>query len=233
MESERLAVLFPYQELFEAFEYTQNKHITDRKRRDGCSPRFSLDVVSALRKLLLRAPQRAKTLLEFFQEEEGTHSSSIQQYCSLQNIFVEFLRDSLKSLQGLQCSYEISAELDQRELVDTISAALSIVTFDMEHQADEVRHLFMELLDVCWVEGSPLREEKLLSCMLRKQSHGLLSLYSSVLIERKREKFLVSKSIQKGLSHFLLCSNFLFNKVIEALNRQVVKKSGSVLAKVP
>ncbi|XP_037249979.1 zinc finger FYVE domain-containing protein 26 isoform X4 [Falco rusticolus] len=185
-------------ELFEAFECSQNKHVTDKKRRDGCSHRFSLDVVSALRKLLLRAPQRAKALLEFFQEEEGTHSSLLQHYYSLQNIFVEFLRDSLKSLQRLQCSSEISAGLDQRELVDTIYAALSIVTFEVEHQADEVRHLFRELLDVCWAEGSPLREEKLLSCMLRKQSHGLLSLYSSVLIERTREKFLVSKSIRKG-----------------------------------
>ncbi|KFQ50072.1 Zinc finger FYVE domain-containing protein 26, partial [Pelecanus crispus] len=190
-------------ELFEAFECTQNKCITDRKRRDGCSHRFSLDVVSALRKLLLRAPQRAKALLEFFQEEQGSHSSSLLQYCSLQNIFVEFLRDSLKSLQRLQCSSEIAAELDQRELVDTIYAALSIVTFEVEHQADEVRHLFRELLDVCWAEGSPLREEKLLSCMLRKQSHGLLSLYGSVLIERTREKFLVSKSIQKGSSEQL------------------------------
>ncbi|KAM9290339.1 zinc finger FYVE domain-containing protein 26 isoform 2-T2 [Cariama cristata] len=190
-------------ELFEAFECTQNKHITDRKRRDGCSHRFSLDVVSALRKLLLRAPQRAKALMEFFQEEQGTHSSSLQQYCSPQNIFVEFLRDSLKSLQRLQCSSEISTELDQRELVDTIYAALSIVTFEVEHQADELRHLFRELLDVCWAEGSPLREEKLLSCMLRKQSHGLLSLYSSVLIERTREKILVSKSIRKGSSEQL------------------------------
>ncbi|KFP99131.1 Zinc finger FYVE domain-containing protein 26, partial [Leptosomus discolor] len=190
-------------ELFEAFECTQNKHITDRKRRDGCSHRFSLDVVSALRKLLLRAPQRAKALLEFFQEEQGTHRSSLEQYCSLQNIFVEFLRDSLKSLQRLQCSSEISAELDQRELVDTIYAALSIVTFEVEHQADEVRHLFRELLDVCWAEGSPLREEKLLSCMLRKQSHGLLSLYSSVLIEKTKEKFIVSKSIRKGSSEQL------------------------------
>lgn len=233
MESESFDVLFPYQELFEVFEYTQNKHITDRKGRDGSSPRFSLDVVSALRKLLLRAPQRAKALLEFFQEEQGTHSSSIQQCCSLQKIFVEFLRDSLKSLQSLQFSYEISAELDQRELVDIIYAALSVVTFDVEHQADEVRHVFTELLDVCWVEGSPLREEKLLSCMLRKQSHGLLSLYSGVLLERTREKFLVSKSVQKGLFCFLHCSNFLFNKAIEALSRQVVKKPGSVLAKVP
>ncbi|NWV21876.1 ZFY26 protein, partial [Origma solitaria] len=190
-------------ELFEAFECMQNKHITDSKRRDDCSHKFSLDVVSALRKLLLRAPQRAKALLEFFQGEQGAHSSSLQQYRSLQNIFVEFLCDSLKSLQRLQSNSEISAELDQRELVDTIYAALSIVTFDVEHQADEIKHLFRELLDVGWAEGSLLREEKLLNCMLRKQSHGLLSLYSSVLTERTREKFLLSKSIQKGSSEQL------------------------------
>lgn len=234
MKSKRLTVLlFPYQELFEAFECAQNKDIKDSKRRDGCSHKFSLDVVSALRKLLLRAPQRAKALLEFFQGEQGTHSSSPQQYHSLQNIFVEFLCDSLKSLQSLQSSSELSVELDQRELVDTIYAALSVVTFEVEHQADEVKHLFRELLDVCWAEGSPLREEKLLNCMLRKQSHSLLSLYSNVLTERTREKFLLSKSIQKGLFHFLLCTNLLFNKTIQALNRQVVKKSGNVLAKVP
>ncbi|NXO25546.1 ZFY26 protein, partial [Cisticola juncidis] len=190
-------------ELFEAFECTQNKHTTDSKRRDGCSHKFSLDAVSALRKLLLRAPQRAKALLEFFQGEQGTHSSSPQQYRSLQNIFVEFLCDSLKSLQSLQSSSELSAGLDQRELVDTIYAALSTVTFEVEHQADEIKHLFRELLDVCWAEGSPLREEKLLNCMLRKQSHGLLSLYSSVLTERTREKFLLSKSTQKGSSEQL------------------------------
>ncbi|KAM7041726.1 zinc finger FYVE domain-containing protein 26 isoform 1-T1 [Acridotheres tristis] len=190
-------------ELFEAFECMQNKHITDSKRRDDCSHKFSLDVVSALRKLLLRAPQRAKALLEFFQGEQGTHSSSLQQYRSLQNIFVEFLCDSLKSLQRLQSGSELSSELEQRELVDTIYAALSIVTFEVEHQADEIKHLFRELLDVCWAEGSPLREEKLLNCMLRKQSHCLLSLYSSVLTERTREKFLLSKSIQKGSSEQL------------------------------
>lgn len=169
---------------------------------------------------MLRAPQRAKALLEFFQGEQGTHSSSLQQYCSLQNIFVEFLCDSLKSLQRLQSSSELSAELDQRELVDTIYAALSIVTFEVEHQADEIKHLLRELLDVCWAEGSPLREEKLLNCMLRKQSHGLLSLYSSVLTERTREKFLLSKSIQKGLFHILLCTNLRFNKIIKSLTDQ-------------
>uniref|UniRef100_A0A8C2U4Q6 Zinc finger FYVE domain-containing protein 26 n=1 Tax=Coturnix japonica TaxID=93934 RepID=A0A8C2U4Q6_COTJA len=189
---------------------TQNRHAADTKRRDGCSQRFSLDVVSALRKLLLRAPQRAQVLLEFFQEEQGMHSPSIQQYCSLQNIFVEFLRDSLKSLQRLQCGSEIS-ELDQRELVDIIYSVLSVVTFEVEHQADELQHLFRELLDVCWAEGSPLREEKLLGCMLRKRSRGLLNLYSSVLIDKTREKFLVSKSVGKGSSEQLDAERTMMN----------------------
>ncbi|OXB72307.1 UNVERIFIED_CONTAM: hypothetical protein H355_014227 [Colinus virginianus] len=184
-------------ELFEAFVCTQSRRAGDMKRGDDCSRRFSLNVVSALRKLLLRAPQRAQALLEFFQEDQGTHSLSLQQYCSLQNICVEFLRDSLKSLQKLQCSSEIS-ELDQRELVDIIYSVLSMVTFEVEHQADELQHLFRELLDVCWAEGSPLREEKLLSCMLRKRSRGLLNLFSSVLIEKTRENLLVSKSLVKG-----------------------------------
>uniref|UniRef100_A0A8C2U0Y4 Zinc finger FYVE domain-containing protein 26 n=1 Tax=Coturnix japonica TaxID=93934 RepID=A0A8C2U0Y4_COTJA len=203
-------LFFPCQELFEVYVCTQNRHAADTKRRDGCSQRFSLDVVSALRKLLLRAPQRAQVLLEFFQEEQGMHSPSIQQYCSLQNIFVEFLRDSLKSLQRLQCGSEIS-ELDQRELVDIIYSVLSVVTFEVEHQADELQHLFRELLDVCWAEGSPLREEKLLGCMLRKRSRGLLNLYSSVLIDKTREKFLVSKSVGKGSSEQLDAERTMMN----------------------
>lgn len=214
MESRRCNLLFfPCQELFEAYVCTQNRRAADTKRRDGCSQRFSLDVVSALRKLLLRAPQRVQILLEFFQEEEDTHSPSSQQYCSLQNIFVEFLRDSLKSLQRLQCGSDIS-ELDQRELVDIIYSVLSMVTFEVEHQADELQHLFRELLDVCWAEGSPLREEKLLSCMLRKQSRGLLNLYSSVLVDKTREKFLVSKSVGKGSFFFFHCCGFLFNNPV-------------------
>lgn len=220
MESRRCNLMFlPCQELFEAYVCTQNRRAADTKRKDGCSQRFSLDVVSALRKLLLQAPQRAQVLLEFFQEEQGTHSPSVQQYCSLQNIFVEFLRDSLKSLQRLQCGSEIS-ELDQKELVDIIYSVLSMVTFEVEHQADELQHLFRELLDVCCAEGSPLKEEKLLSCMLRKRSRGLLNLYSSVLVDKTREKFLVSKSVGKGLFFFFLCCGFLFNNFVWALNRQ-------------
>ncbi|NXA44441.1 ZFY26 protein, partial [Nothocercus julius] len=188
-------------ELFEAFECTQDTHTADKTRKDGHSHRFSLGAVSALRKLLLRAPQKARALLEFLRGEQGAHSSSLQQYSSLQNIFVDFLRESLKYLQRLQCNSEGSAELDQRELVDTVYGALTMMNFDLEHQTDEIRQLFRELSDACWAEGSPLREEKLLSCMLRKRSYGLLNMYSSVLVDRARERFLVSK----GLFHF--CSS--------------------------
>ncbi|NWJ01359.1 ZFY26 protein, partial [Crypturellus undulatus] len=188
-------------ELFEAFECAQETYTADRARKDGHPHRFSLGAVSALRKLLLRAPQKAQALLEFLRGEEGVHSSALQENSSLQNIFVDFLRESLKSLQRLQSNSEIPAELDQRELVDTVYGALTMMNFDLEHQTDELRQLFRELLDACWAEGSPLREEKLLSCMLRKRGYGLLNMYSSVLVDRTRERFLVSKS--KGSSEQL------------------------------
>uniref|UniRef100_A0A8C6ZC05 Zinc finger FYVE domain-containing protein 26 n=1 Tax=Nothoprocta perdicaria TaxID=30464 RepID=A0A8C6ZC05_NOTPE len=188
-------------ELFEAFECTQDTHPADRMRKDDHSHSFSLGAVSALRKLLLRAPQKTQALLEFLRGEQAAHGASLQQYSSLQNIFVDFLRESLKSLQRRQCHSEISGELDQRELVDTVYGALTMMNFDPEHQPDEIRQLFRELSDACWAEGSPLREEKLLSCMLRKRSYGLLNIYSSVFVDRTKERFLVSKS--KGSSEQL------------------------------
>ncbi|XP_019406944.1 PREDICTED: zinc finger FYVE domain-containing protein 26 isoform X1 [Crocodylus porosus] len=185
-------------ELFETFEYIQSRHEPDRRSRDGHTRRFSVEAVSALCKLLLRTPWRAQALLEFLPGEQGTRNSAQQQSCSLQSIYVDFLRDSLKSLQRLQYNPELSAELDQRETVDAIYRALSVLHFEVEHQMGELRHLCRELLNACWVEGSLLREEKLLSCMLRKQSHALLSLYSSVFTERTREKLLGPKSLGKG-----------------------------------
>uniref|UniRef100_A0A452HER4 Zinc finger FYVE domain-containing protein 26 n=1 Tax=Gopherus agassizii TaxID=38772 RepID=A0A452HER4_9SAUR len=169
------------QELFEAFECVQNKHESDRKKRDGRTYRFSVEATSALRKLLLRAPRRAQALLEFLQGEHGTPSSALQHSCSVQNVYVDFLRDSLKALQRLQRYPKSSGELDQSETVDAIYGVLSVLHFEVEHQTGELRHLCRELLDACWAEGSPLKEERLLSCILRKQSHALLSLYSSSL----------------------------------------------------
>ncbi|EMP40956.1 Zinc finger FYVE domain-containing protein 26 [Chelonia mydas] len=190
-------------ELFEAFECVQSKHESDRKKRDGRTYRFSVEATSALRKLLLRAPRRAQALLEFLQAEPGTPSSAFQHSCCLQNIYVDFLRDSLKSLQRLQRYPKSSGELDQSETVDAIYSALSVLHFEVEHQTGELRHLCRELLDACWAEGSPLKEERLLGCILRKQSHALLCLYSNVFTERTREKLLGPKLPGKGSSEQL------------------------------
>ncbi|XP_074921480.1 zinc finger FYVE domain-containing protein 26 isoform X8 [Chelonoidis abingdonii] len=190
-------------ELFEAFECVQSKHESDRKKRDGRTYRFSMEATSALRKLLLRAPRRAQALLEFLQGEHGTPSSALQHSCSVQNIYVDFLRDSLKSLQRLQRYPKSSGELDQTETVDAIYGVLSVLHFEVEHQTGELRHLCRELLDACWAEGSPLKEERLLGCILRKQSHALLSLYSNVFTERTREKLLGPKLPGKGSSEQL------------------------------
>uniref|UniRef100_A0A452HEU7 Zinc finger FYVE domain-containing protein 26 n=1 Tax=Gopherus agassizii TaxID=38772 RepID=A0A452HEU7_9SAUR len=190
-------------ELFEAFECVQNKHESDRKKRDGRTYRFSVEATSALRKLLLRAPRRAQALLEFLQGEHGTPSSALQHSCSVQNVYVDFLRDSLKALQRLQRYPKSSGELDQSETVDAIYGVLSVLHFEVEHQTGELRHLCRELLDACWAEGSPLKEERLLSCILRKQSHALLSLYSNVFTERTREKLLGPKLPGKGSSEQL------------------------------
>ncbi|XP_038260251.1 zinc finger FYVE domain-containing protein 26 isoform X10 [Dermochelys coriacea] len=190
-------------ELFEAFECVQSKHELDRKKRDGRTYRFSVEATSALQKLLLRAPRRAQALLEFLQGEHGTPSSALQHSCSLRNIYVDFLRDSLKSLQRLQRYPKSSGELDQSETVDAIYSVLSVLNFEVEHQTGELRHLCRELFDACWAEGSPLKEERLLGCILRKQSHALLSLYSNVFTERTREKLLGPKLPGKGSSEQL------------------------------
>ncbi|XP_061467048.1 zinc finger FYVE domain-containing protein 26 isoform X2 [Rhineura floridana] len=189
-----LAVL---KEIYEAFE---SRHGSNRKQRDGATQTFSVEVLSALRKMLLQAPRKLQTLLEFFHRDPAEKSSSLTHSGSPQHIFVDFLWDSLKRLKCLQLNPELP-DYDWREAVGEIYSALTML--EVKTQSGELRLLCRELLDACWAEQSPLKEERLLSCLLRKDSRALLSLFSSVFLEKMREKLLGLKSPGKGTSEQL------------------------------
>ncbi|XP_077178608.1 zinc finger FYVE domain-containing protein 26 isoform X2 [Paroedura picta] len=201
-----------FEELYEVYE---NVHGSNRKQKDGSVPKFSAAVISAFRKLLLQAPRKLQALLEFLQRDSAGDSSLLTESCSLQNILLGFLWDSLKLLKRFQLNPE-SLEEEQKVAKAEICSALSILSVETEIPTRELRLLCRELLDACWAEKSPLQEERLLSCMLRKGSHALLSTFGSVFIEKTREKLLGPKSPGKGVSEQLdaeravmaLCSDF-------------------------
>ncbi|XP_054825928.1 zinc finger FYVE domain-containing protein 26 [Eublepharis macularius] len=187
------------EELYEAFE---NTHGLSKKQRDGSVLKFSVEVISALRKLLLQAPRKVQVLLDYLQRDPAGQNSSLTHSGSEQSLLLGFLWDSLKLLKGLPLNPE-SSEQDWKDVVDEIYNGLSILNVEVENQTGELRLLCRELLDACWAGGSPLKEERLLSCMLRKDSHALLSVFGNVFIEKMREKLLGPKSPGKGASEQL------------------------------
>ncbi|XP_053130387.1 zinc finger FYVE domain-containing protein 26 isoform X2 [Hemicordylus capensis] len=186
-------------ELYEVFE---NRHGLNRKQRDGSAQTLSVEAISELRKMLLPNPRKLQAVLEFLWKDPAECGHSPTHSCSPQTIFIGFLWDSLKLLKRLQLNPVLS-ELSQGETVEEIYRALSMLNLEVEKQTGELHLLCRELLDACWAEQSPLREERLLSCMLRKNSHALLSLFGSVFVEKTREKLLGPKSPGKGLSEQL------------------------------
>nr|XP_056707544.1 zinc finger FYVE domain-containing protein 26 [Euleptes europaea] len=187
------------EELYEAYE---NVHGSNRKQKDDSMPKFSAETTSAFQKLLLQAPRKLQATLEFLQRDSAGESSSLTQSCSVQSILLGFLWDSLKRLKCFQLNPELS-ERDWKDTVEEIYSALSILNVEVENQTGKLRLLCSELLDACWAERSPLKEERLLSCMLRKDSHALLNRFGSVFVEKTREKLLGPKSSGKGTSEQL------------------------------
>uniref|UniRef100_A0A8C6XPT5 Zinc finger FYVE domain-containing protein 26 n=1 Tax=Naja naja TaxID=35670 RepID=A0A8C6XPT5_NAJNA len=175
----------------------EDNHLLHRKQRDGSVQKFGVEVMSTLQKMLLQAPRKLQSILELLQRDPVECSSSVVQSGLPQNVFVGFLWDSLKSLKRLQLNPEL-LEREGNKVADEIYNAMSMLNLKMDNQTRELRLLCRELLDACWFEQSPLREERLLSCMLRKGSHALLSLFGSVFIEKMKEKLLSQKSPGKG-----------------------------------
>ncbi|XP_025020021.1 zinc finger FYVE domain-containing protein 26 isoform X1 [Python bivittatus] len=192
----------PYVVLKELYEAFEESHFLHRKQRDGSVQKFGVEVMSTLQKMLLQAPRKLQAILELLQRDPVESSSSVIQSGLPQNIFVGFLWDSLKYLKRLQLNPEL-LEREGSKVADEIYNALSMLNLKVESQTRELRLLCRELLDACWVEQSPLREERLLSCLLRKDSHALLILFGSVFTEKMREKLLGQKSPGKGTSEQL------------------------------
>nr|XP_011724733.1 zinc finger FYVE domain-containing protein 26 isoform X4 [Macaca nemestrina] len=146
-------------------------------RRESCTPRLSSEAISVLWDLLRQSPQPAQALLELLLgEDDGTG------FCHwpLQNALVDLIRKALRALQG--------PDSVPPGVVDAIYGALRTLRCPAEPLGVELRLLCEELLEACRTEGSPLREERLLSCLLHKASRGLVSLYGHTYAEKVTEK---------------------------------------------
>uniref|UniRef100_A0A0D9RL10 Zinc finger FYVE domain-containing protein 26 n=1 Tax=Chlorocebus sabaeus TaxID=60711 RepID=A0A0D9RL10_CHLSB len=146
-------------------------------RRESCTPHLSSEAISVLWDLLRQSPQPAQALLELLLgEDDGTG------FCHwpLQNALVDLIRKALRALQG--------PDSVPPGVVDAIYGALRTLRCPAEPLGVELRLLCEELLEACRTEGSPLQEERLLSCLLHKASRGLVSLYGHTYAEKVTEK---------------------------------------------
>uniref|UniRef100_H0VHK1 Zinc finger FYVE domain-containing protein 26 n=1 Tax=Cavia porcellus TaxID=10141 RepID=H0VHK1_CAVPO len=143
----------------------------------SCTPRLTSKAVCVLWDLLRQAPQPAQALLELlFGEDDGTGLH----HWPLQKALVGLIRKGLQALQGPASG--------PPEDVDAIYRGLQTLRCSAESPGAELRALCEELLEACRTEGSPLKEEQLLGCLVHKAGRGLLSLYSHTYAEKVLEK---------------------------------------------
>ncbi|XP_045143555.1 zinc finger FYVE domain-containing protein 26 [Echinops telfairi] len=141
------------------------------------APQLSAKAVSALWDLLRQAPRPAQALLELLLQE---YDSTGLGGWSLQKTLVDLIHRALKALQG--------PDAGPPGLADAIYRALQTLHWPAESPRTEWRLLCDGLLEACRADGSPLQEERLLSCLLHKAGRGLLSLYGHTYAEKAIEK---------------------------------------------
>uniref|UniRef100_A0A2K6GRH0 Zinc finger FYVE-type containing 26 n=1 Tax=Propithecus coquereli TaxID=379532 RepID=A0A2K6GRH0_PROCO len=147
------------------------------QRRESWTPRLSSEAISVLWDLLRQAPQPAQALLELLLgEDDGTGLC----HQPLQNALVDLIRKALQTLQG--------PDSGPPGVVNAIYGALRTLHCPAEPLGIELRLLCEELLEACRTEGSPLREEQVLGCLLHKAGRGLVSLYGHTYAEKVTEK---------------------------------------------
>ncbi|XP_078518398.1 zinc finger FYVE domain-containing protein 26-like [Lissotriton helveticus] len=183
-------------ELYEAFLHSRCESVEAKK--DAIALRLSIRTTNDLQKILARKPRLVQDLIEFLLSDD-TSSSAVEYNNTLQHIYVDFLLASLKSLQKVEDSQESSSETAHQ-----IYRTLSLMHFNVEHQAGELRYVFKELFDICIDPRCLLKEEHLLGCLLRKQTHALISLYENVATERIREMLVGPKTPEKEETQLIL-----------------------------
>ncbi|KAM6171570.1 zinc finger FYVE domain-containing protein 26 isoform 1-T1 [Erethizon dorsatum] len=147
------------------------------QRQESWTPRLTSEAVSVLWDLLRQAPQPAQALLELLLgEDDGTGLCN----WPLQKALVDLIRKALQALQGPASGPPGDT--------DAVYRALRTLRCPAESPGAELRALCEELLEACRTEGSPLKEEQLLGCLVHKAGRGLLSLYGHTYAEKIMEK---------------------------------------------
>lgn len=168
--------------------------LDENRRPESQTLRLSSEAVSVLLDLLSQAPQPAQALLELLlREDNGPGPGG----WPLQKALVDLIRKALRALQD--------AAPGSPGSVEAIYGALRTLRCPAEPLGAELRLLCEELLEACRTEGSPLQEERLLSCLLHKTGRGLLSLYGHAYAEKAAVKPLkASSSLREGVFPLLL-----------------------------
>ncbi|XP_041514353.1 zinc finger FYVE domain-containing protein 26 isoform X3 [Microtus oregoni] len=166
------------QELFETLAQSPVDSIPDRSQSwESGTPQFSPEAVSALWDVLKQAPQLAQALLELLLVDH--HSTSLC-HSPLQKTLLDRIRKALQTLRD--------PAPQPPGVADAVCGALQALCCTAEPPESEWRVLCEELLETCRTEGSPLREERLLGCLLHKAGRGLLSLYGQTYAEKVTER---------------------------------------------
>ncbi|XP_038621532.1 zinc finger FYVE domain-containing protein 26 isoform X1 [Tachyglossus aculeatus] len=158
------------------------------RRKEGPAPGLSAGAASALWHLLTAAPRQARALLDLLLGEDACWASRAW---PLQEKLVELLRQQLRSLRESAHRSPGRAE--------AIYGALGALRCPPEGLRPELRLLCEELLGACGTGGSPLREERLLGCLLRRPGRGLVALYGHVYAERTKERWPPAGALGKAL----------------------------------
>ncbi|XP_053330855.1 zinc finger FYVE domain-containing protein 26 [Spea bombifrons] len=187
-------------ELFEAFLHSHRGSKEDGIER--LDPKFSFETISSLHVTLSQNPRLVQAILHFLLAGD-THSAAVKYNNSLLRISVDFILQTLTSLEGFtQDDSEAKRKLKQQK-AENIYSILNTMHFSVELQTSDLKHLCEELFKACQNKANNLKEEQVQGCMLRKSNYGLISLYGNVASEKLNAQIIAQKTPEKGATNVL------------------------------